>query len=76
VSEPQPGLEDWPAGERYYIYRWGVSQLHLSTQEESWENTAKLPIEPGRFELHPHWRRDYVEETRSFLEEHMAEPAL
>jgi glycosyltransferase involved in cell wall biosynthesis len=76
VSEPQPGTEEWPPSERFYIYRWGVSQLHLSTQKESWENTGKLPIEPGRFELHPHWRRDYVEETRLFLEEHIADPVL
>jgi hypothetical protein len=73
VTEPQPGLEEWPPEERYYIYRWGVSQLHLSTQEESWENMGKMEIEPGRYVLHPHWRRDYTRDTRHVINEQEAE---
>jgi glycosyltransferase involved in cell wall biosynthesis len=61
-----------PYDELYYIYRWGVSPAHLSVSgNEAAEKYAKVgmrPIEVGRYELRPHWRQDYVDETRQIIE--------
>ena len=57
--------------ELYYIYRWGVSAMHLSAAgskpEEKYGNVGARPIEPGRFQLQPTWRQDYVAETRRLI---------
>jgi glycosyltransferase involved in cell wall biosynthesis len=56
--------------ELFYLYRWGVSAGHLSMarsdteRAENWQRIGALPIEPGQFRLHPHWRQDYVALTR------------
>ncbi len=76
VTEPQPGLEEWPPHEWFYIYRWGVSQLHLSTQQDSWENMGERAVEPGRFVLRPHWRRPYDAQTRLRAAESIRDLAL
>jgi glycosyltransferase involved in cell wall biosynthesis len=50
----------------FYIYRWGVSPVHLSGRAEGfYRDVAALPITRGRFELSPHWRDDYVAATRA-----------
>lgn len=58
--------EEW-----FYVYRWGVSPTHLSgklvAEDGFWEEIGKLPVQPGRFHLRPHWRRDYDTETRALL---------
>ena len=48
-----------------YIYRWGVSQLHMSSivengnPEKSWEEAAQRPVKPGEFTLEPKWLYNY-----------------
>jgi hypothetical protein len=55
--------------EWYYIYRWGISQLHMSGRydDSAYSEIGARPVEPGRFVLHPHWRMDYGAETRRLV---------
>jgi hypothetical protein len=59
--------------EWFYIYRWGVSPGHLSsiadTDDGRYLLIGQQPIAVGSFELTPHWRRDYMAETRAVLEQ-------
>lgn len=59
--------------EWFYIYRWGVSPGHLSsiadTDDGRYPLIGQQPIVAGSFELRPHWRRDYLAETRAVLEQ-------
>jgi hypothetical protein len=63
--------------EWYYIYRWGISQLHMSGRydDSAYSEIGARPVEPGRFVLHPHWRRNYVADTRMVLQERIADHA-
>jgi len=69
VKQARPSvlaLHEW-----FYIYRWGVSPLHLSggrePQGERYKQIGQMPVEQGRFVLRPHWREEYVKTTRSAL---------
>jgi glycosyltransferase involved in cell wall biosynthesis len=48
-----------------YIYRWGVSDLHLSAKstpedpEKSWIEAGNKPVEPGDYVLEPKWLYPY-----------------
>ncbi len=56
--------------EWFYIYRWGVSPVHLSGIQpiEEWYNRiGQMPVEKGRYVLKPHWKEDYVSATRNAL---------
>jgi glycosyltransferase involved in cell wall biosynthesis len=58
---------DW-----YYVYRWGVSPVHLSGRgpDEGWyEKVGTQPVEAGTYRLQPHWRGDYVLATRMLLDQ-------
>jgi len=51
-----------------YIYRWGVSDIHLSGRqphEEHYASIGERPIVPGTYRLQPHWRQDYLALTRA-----------
>ncbi|HSN68119.1 MAG TPA: hypothetical protein VLV48_02675, partial [Thermoanaerobaculia bacterium] len=53
-----------------YIYRWGVSSLHLSAYVDTarvYREAADRPTFTGRFVIVPRWREDYVEMTRTHL---------
>jgi glycosyltransferase involved in cell wall biosynthesis len=53
-----PDIDRW-----WYIYRWGVSPVHLSgniDHQAQYERIGERPVELNRFELRPHWRQDYV----------------
>jgi hypothetical protein len=73
------GRDGIETGDLYYIYRWGVSPAHLSAAapqtavdvnpHAKYERVGARPIEPGRFVLRPHWRQDYVAETRRHVDE-------
>lgn len=57
----QPG--SMPPGEWQYIYRFGVSPVHLSgvsDHEEFYRRVGTMPVPGGIFDLTPHWRRDYA----------------
>jgi glycosyltransferase involved in cell wall biosynthesis len=50
-----------------YIYRWGVSPYHFSTQrpyEDTWARRRSAVLEAGCWKLKPHWQRDYAEICR------------
>jgi glycosyltransferase involved in cell wall biosynthesis len=59
--------------EWFYIYRWGVSPGHLSsiadTDDGRYHLIGQQPIAAGSFELEPHWKRDYLAETRAMLDQ-------
>ncbi len=61
AEQPPLPLEEW-----YYVYRWGVSPVHLSgvVGDTYYAALGKLPIVEGEFQLNPHWERDYVALTR------------
>jgi hypothetical protein len=69
VVDPQRGARPLAKSEWFYVYRWGVSPVHLSGRADGgfYREIGTRPIQPGRFDLHPHWRRDYEEETRALL---------
>jgi glycosyltransferase involved in cell wall biosynthesis len=68
--DPRRGDKELTRGEWYYIYRWGVSSVHMSGSgvEDFYREVGKLPVVEGCFHLSPHWRRDYVAETRRLLD--------
>ena len=68
--DPLRGDKELTRSEWFYIYRWGVSPVHMSGSgvEDFYREVGKLPVVEGRFHLSPHWRRDYVAETRRLLD--------
>ncbi|HLZ57729.1 MAG TPA: hypothetical protein VKR06_12335, partial [Ktedonosporobacter sp.] len=65
ANPPALRLDEW-----FYIYRWGVSLVHLSSRAtpNAWyEYIGKLPVEEGRSRLWPHWKEEYVTTTRNAL---------
>ncbi len=70
VGGPFTGQEELTRGEWYYIYRWGVHPVHLSSRGEPgdfYQQVGAQPVQPGLFRLQPHWRRDYESETRQLM---------
>jgi hypothetical protein len=70
VGPKTPGQEVLPRHEWYYIYRWGVSPVHLSgdgSPESFYRKFGEQRFKKGRFVLHPHWRVDYEKATRSLV---------
>lgn len=58
-------IDEW-----YYIYRWGVSPVHLSGRmpHNEWYNQiGQMPVEQGQYFLRPHWKEDYPSRTRNAL---------
>ena len=59
-------VDEW-----FYIYRWGVSPMHLSgtrgSIEERYKLIGEMPIEQGQYVLRPHWKEDYVRSTRDAI---------
>jgi glycosyltransferase involved in cell wall biosynthesis len=59
------GPADW-----WYVYRWGVSPVHLSAraQHDAWyADVGTLDVRPGRYELRPRWQVDWVAEVHRAL---------
>jgi glycosyltransferase involved in cell wall biosynthesis len=69
VVAPDLGYRPLELDEWFYIYRWGVSPIHLSANgdETLWDVIGKQPIAPGRFAIEPHWRSDYVADVREAM---------
>jgi hypothetical protein len=68
ASPPELGRPDW-----YYVYRWGVSPVHLSGRmpHEPWyDEIGRRPVTAGVFDLRPHWRDDYVSCVRQATAEY------
>jgi glycosyltransferase involved in cell wall biosynthesis len=68
--DPRRGDKELTRSEWFYIYRWGVNPVHMSGSgvEDFYGEVGKLPVVEGSFHLSPHWRRDYIAETRQMLE--------
>lgn len=59
-----------PTDRWYYIYRWGVSPVHMSSRgpDQDWYGEiGRRPVEAGRFVLRPHWRENYLSCSRNAL---------
>jgi glycosyltransferase involved in cell wall biosynthesis len=69
VVDPLRGSAPLTRTEWFYIYRWGVSPVHLSgkASDNFYGEIGARPVTPGRFHLTPHWRRDYEADTRALL---------
>lgn len=56
---------DVPPERWAYIYRWGVSPVHLSGMyphcEEFYAQVGRMPVVSGEFQVVPRWREDYAE---------------
>lgn len=62
AKPPELGRADW-----YYIYRWGVSPVHLSGRMPHgpwYDQIGRHPVTEGTFDLRPHWRDDYPSRVR------------
>jgi len=60
-----PVREETKDDEVNYIYRWNTGSYHLSPlREGGYEKIGERPAETGTFWLQPHWRVDYVGQTR------------
>jgi glycosyltransferase involved in cell wall biosynthesis len=70
VVDALRGYPELERSEWLYIYRWGVSPVHVSgrADEDFYREICMRPVEEGRFRLYPHWRWDYEAETRRMLE--------
>jgi glycosyltransferase involved in cell wall biosynthesis len=67
-----PRLPDDP-DEWTFVYRWGVSDFHLSGQhdmERAYREYGERPVEPGTFVIRPHWREDYAALARGAAARH------
>jgi glycosyltransferase involved in cell wall biosynthesis len=68
VKQAEPSIlrvDEW-----FYIYRWGVSPVHLSGfgSPDAWsKHIGQTPVIPGRYVLRPHWKEEYVQTTRYAL---------
>jgi hypothetical protein len=68
VKQAEPAnlrVDEW-----FYIYRWGVSPVHLSVggQPDTWsKRIGQMPVVQGRYVLRPHWKEEYVTTTRNAL---------
>jgi glycosyltransferase involved in cell wall biosynthesis len=68
VKQAEPAnlrVDEW-----FYIYRWGVSPVHLSGggSPDTWsKHIGQMPVIQGRYVLRPHWREEYVKTTRYAL---------
>jgi hypothetical protein len=54
------------AGQSVYVYRWGVSDHHVSAYgepEQAYAEYGRRPYSAGRFVLRPHWRQEYARLT-------------
>jgi len=59
--------EPIPVADVFYLYRFGLGR-HLSQQaggsidnphQPHYDQIGQRPVQPGRYELRPHWRQDY-----------------
>jgi glycosyltransferase involved in cell wall biosynthesis len=64
VAEPFPAKSPshWQ-----YIYRWGVSNYHLSGNMHAWEDYGKQEHRKGIFEIRPQWQKEYQEICKEYL---------
>ncbi|CAN5701185.1 hypothetical protein BH09CHL1_BH09CHL1_08450 [soil metagenome] len=69
VVAPDSGYRPLQLEEWSYIYRWGVSPIHLSANgdETLWDVLGRQPIASGRFTIEPRWRSDYVADVREAM---------
>ena len=58
-----------PTADMFYLYRWGVSDRHLSgigggspanPHQGHYDAIGSRPIEAGEFHIRPHWRGNYA----------------
>ena len=66
--------EDW-----WYIYRWGVSDIHLSAYADTqaaWDAHGERDVEEGAFELTPSWRGDYAAKCAEMVAAHKQNPQV
>lgn len=68
--DPLRGYPELETHEWFYIYRWGVSPVHVSGRQDEgyYHEIGSMPIDEGKFFLTPHWRVDYAAEIRRLLE--------
>jgi len=53
----------------FYIYRWNISNNHLSGFPHQWYRIGKKPVEAGTFNLDPKWKTNYFKDVIKFLKE-------
>jgi glycosyltransferase involved in cell wall biosynthesis len=69
VVSRETGYRPLTIDEWFYLYRWGVSPVHLSANGDPtlWDRIGARPITPGRFTIEPRWYADYVAMTREAI---------
>ena len=58
-----------PESECFYLYRFGVSDIHLSNYpaNKSWDVLARQPVHAGTYHIKPAWKRDYCHLIEEYL---------
>lgn len=62
--------EPLPPSQWSYIYRWGVSNNHVSGSGQidvNYDNNGMTYVPFGTFRLNPHWRRDYAHAVQQYI---------
>jgi len=80
------GVSEWlgeiiPAEDIFYLYRWGVSDRHLSGKgggtpegmQRHYDHIGIQEIDKDLFNLDPHWQQDYIGRGREGLIRHRME---
>lgn len=65
--------EPLPPSQWSYIYRWGVSNNHVSGTgkiDENYDANGMTFVPFGTFKLNPHWRRDYALLVQQYIRDH------
>lgn len=63
-------VDPLPPSKWSYIYRWGVSNNHVSGSghiDKNYDANGKTFVPFGTFKLNPHWRRDYAHVVQQYL---------
>jgi hypothetical protein len=70
IVDPLRGAQKLTTSEWFYVYRWGVSSTHISAKpadEVFYQEIGRHQVQTGTFRLNPHWRQDYVTETKALI---------
>jgi len=66
---------DLPPSEWQYVYRWGISDCHVSGSTDHdafYAAWGKRPVQSGTFQIRPHWREDYAAMVKQAVAEDQA----
>jgi glycosyltransferase involved in cell wall biosynthesis len=70
LNDTIDGRDSLKHKEWFYIYRWGVSNLHLSGYHDTqkvYDDYALQATQEGEYVLIPHWEQDYLKKVNDLI---------